>query len=195
MVTASGEQGIHELREYLFLPERWPAYRRLLVDAARRVRGDRFGLLVGAWSTTDASGDIRFIHLWQYRSLDARTALRQELAQVAAWSSEFLAPAMPLIQSQTLSVLRPRSGADALAHYAAAGGDFHRASAFVGQAAQAAADVAGEGVCCWTTEFPDPNEIAWFAPSGSAQSRGEGIRSLRTLRLTPLDPTNPTLLV
>lgn len=196
---------IHELREYLLREENWPEYRRLFVDVARRVRGDRYGRLLGAWEAqplgdagTSEEGYVRFMHIWEYDSLDERAALRKQLARVPGWIQEFLPPAAPLIHRQCLSVLNPQHSSNVVESLAGRTLYLHRARGLVGKAALILAQAETDSDAVWTTEFPDPNEVAMLTETPDsmalAEVRAHILQAHRVHRLTPLNPANPTLI-
>ncbi|GAB2491333.1 hypothetical protein GCM10027082_48110 [Comamonas humi] len=195
---------IHELREYLLREGNWPEYRRLFVDVARRVRGDGYGRLLGAWEAqilgdadTSEAGYVRFVHLWEYDSLDERAALRKQLSRVPGWIQEFLPPAAPLIHRQYLSVLNPQHSSNVVEPLAAKTTYLHRARGMVGKAALILAQAETDANAVWTTDFPDPNEIAVLTEKPDSASLAEvrvHIQAHRVHRLTPLNPANPTLI-
>jgi hypothetical protein len=77
---------IHELRIYTLKPGTLPAYLKLNTEVGRVVRGDRYGKLVGAW-TTEFGTLNQYVHLWEYDSVEERARLRGELAKYADWGA------------------------------------------------------------------------------------------------------------
>jgi len=61
-------------------PGTLPEFLRLSAEIGRPIRGDRYGTLVGSW-TTELGGLNRYVHLWTYGSLDERERLRTEMGQ------------------------------------------------------------------------------------------------------------------
>src|SRR5262249_8541016 len=66
---------IYELRTYPIKPGMMPEFLRLTTQVGYAIRGDRYGKLVGNWST-ELGGLNRYVHLWDYEGLDERDRLR-----------------------------------------------------------------------------------------------------------------------
>lgn len=179
---------IHELREYAIAPAHWPAFRTLFETLGLPLRRNDYGVLLGSW-LGEADGQVRFLHLWRYDALDARAALRVQMAAVPDWTARYLPQAAALVQTQTLSVLRPQ-GAPVLPTLAAAGGVayLHRYRCAVGQAGALVPplrDAAPDRLGLWTTEFPHPNDVALLTPCATPPlgDRAVAVQSQRLVDL------------
>jgi hypothetical protein len=97
---------IHELRTYAVQPGRLAEYVDKSGAIGRPIRGDRFGKLVG-YFTTELGPLNRVVHFWEYEDLAARTAARAGLAQEPRWTQEYLPVSGPLLQEQDNTILVP----------------------------------------------------------------------------------------
>src|SRR5438132_1259361 len=95
---------IYELRTYTLSPGTQPEYLRLNRDVGRKIRGDKYGKLEGAW-TTEFGTLNQYVHLWSYPDLNERERLRQALAKDAAWTKEYVPQIRPLILTQENKIL------------------------------------------------------------------------------------------
>lgn len=150
---------IHELREYRFSRTNWYEYLALFRQVGMPIREHNHGRLLGAWSSDLPGGAVLFAHLWAYESLEARAELRAKLSEKAAWRNDFLPRAAALVHSQTLSILHPKTKEG---HQLPSGSRawLHRYQTPAGLCNRLADSLASSGLACWTTEFPDPNELA-----------------------------------
>lgn len=171
---------IHELREYEFLPADWQAYEECYDRVGRAARGDDFGRLLGAWTAREAER-VHFVHLWAYESLDARARLRAALAQVPAWSREFIPAVRHLAQRQTLTVLHPVAGGVSGASHVW----LNRLACRAGHAPDVLQALRGDPdtVGLWSTEFPDPNGVVQLAAEATLESPPM-VREARAMLLT-----------
>jgi NIPSNAP len=94
---------IYELRTYTLIPGTQAKYLELNRDVGRKVRGDRFGKLEGAW-TTEIGALNRYVHLWNFPDLNERERLRKALAGEAAWK-DYVSQIRPLIVEQANKIL------------------------------------------------------------------------------------------
>ena len=90
---------IYELRTYTLKPGTQPDYLRANKEIGREVRGDRFGTLIGAW-TTETGGLNQYVHLWSYPSPDERERLRAALAKDERWTKEYVPVIRPMMVAQ-----------------------------------------------------------------------------------------------
>lgn len=97
---------IHELRTYGVQPGKAGEYADLSGSVGRSIRGDRFGKLVGYW-TTEHGPLNQVVHLWEYADVAARAAARAGLAQDRRWREEFLPRGRPLLLWQENMLLTP----------------------------------------------------------------------------------------
>jgi hypothetical protein len=97
---------IHELRTYTTHPGQAPEYAALSGSLGRPIRGDRFGKLVGYW-TSEAGALNQVVHLWEYADLAARAEARAGLARDARWTTEYIPRAAPLLVAQENMILAP----------------------------------------------------------------------------------------
>jgi hypothetical protein len=97
---------IHELRTYGVLPGKAAAYLELSGSVGRPVRGDRFGKLVGYFST-EAGPLNQVVHLWEYADLAARAQARAGLAKDERWRTEYIPKSQPLLVWQENVILSP----------------------------------------------------------------------------------------
>ena len=87
---------IHELRTYGIQPGKLPEYVELAGSVGRPVRGDRFGTLVGYW-TTELGPLNQVVHLWEFADLAARAQARAGLAKDERWQKEYIPRSQPLL--------------------------------------------------------------------------------------------------
>jgi hypothetical protein len=99
---------IYELRTYTLKPGTLPEFLRLSAEIGRPIRGDRYGTLVGSWST-ELGGLNRYVHLWTYDSLDERERLRTEMGQNPDWQA-YTPKTAPLILKQENMILKLHEG-------------------------------------------------------------------------------------
>ena len=111
---------IYELRTYTLVPGSQGKYLELNRDIGRKVRGDNYGKLEGAW-TTEIGPLNRYVHLWSYPDLNERDRLRKGLGSAPGWA-EYAAQIRPLILEQENKIL---VAAEGLPFTAPIGGDRH----------------------------------------------------------------------
>jgi len=97
---------IHELRTYQTLPGKAAEYAELSGSVGRPIRGDRFGKMVGYW-TTELGMLNQVVHMWEYADVAARAQARAGLAQDPRWQQEFIPRAQPLLVWQENMLLSP----------------------------------------------------------------------------------------
>jgi hypothetical protein len=97
---------IHELRRYQIKPGKLADYIEKAGTLSRPIRGDRFGRLLGYW-TTELGPLSQVVHLWEYADLAARTAARAGLAKDERWVKEYLPASSPLLDGQENMILNP----------------------------------------------------------------------------------------
>jgi len=97
---------IHELRTYTVIPGKLAEYVEKSGSIGRPIRGDRFGKLLGYWST-ELGPLNQVVHLWEYADLAARAAARAGLAQDARWVKEYLPVSGPMLETQDNMILTP----------------------------------------------------------------------------------------
>ncbi len=97
---------IHELRIYTLHPGKLGEYVELSGSLGRPIRGDRFGRLVGYWTTEHGTLN-QVVHLWEYADLAARAEARAGLARDERWNREFVARSRPFLVSQENMLLVP----------------------------------------------------------------------------------------
>lgn len=97
---------IHELRTYVVHPGKAGEYVDKSGSIARPIRGDRYGKLVGYWST-ELGPLNQVVHLWEYADLAARAEARAGLQQNERWVKEYLPVSGPLLVSQENAILAP----------------------------------------------------------------------------------------
>ena len=78
---------IHELRTYTLHPGKLGQYIDHVANLAVPIRGDRFGKLLGYWSTELGTLN-QVVHLWEHADFAARTAARAALAKNERWVKE-----------------------------------------------------------------------------------------------------------
>lgn len=100
---------IYELRTYTLIPGTQAEYVQLSRDLGRKIRGDRFGKLEGAW-TTEFGTLNQYVHLWSYPDLNERERLRQALARDERWTKEYLAQSRPRLLAQENKILYAADG-------------------------------------------------------------------------------------
>lgn len=99
---------IYELRTYTLAPGIQPEYLRL-GEIGRRVRGDRYGTLQGAW-TSEFGTLNRYVHLWSYADAGERERVRAALAKDEGWTKEYLPRTQGMIVAQENKILLPVEG-------------------------------------------------------------------------------------
>lgn len=97
---------IHELRTYGVKPGRVAEYVEKSGTIGRPIRGDRYGKLLGYW-TTELGALNQVVHLWEFADLAARTAARAGLATDERWVKEYLPQSGPLLEWQENVILAP----------------------------------------------------------------------------------------
>ncbi|MBI3028353.1 MAG: NIPSNAP family protein [Candidatus Rokubacteria bacterium] len=95
---------IYELRTYTLIPGTQAEYLQLSRDIGRKVRGDRYGKLEGAW-TTEFGTLNQYVHLWSFADLNERERLRRALGQDERWTKEYLPKIRPLLLAQENKIL------------------------------------------------------------------------------------------
>ncbi|MBI4610088.1 MAG: NIPSNAP family protein [Candidatus Rokubacteria bacterium] len=95
---------IYELRTYTLIPGTQAEYLQNSRDIGRKIRGDRFGKLEGAW-TTEFGTLNQYVHLWSFSDLNERERLRRELAKDERWTKEFLPKNRPFLLAQENKIL------------------------------------------------------------------------------------------
>jgi hypothetical protein len=97
---------IHELRRYTIKPGKTADYVEKSGSIGRPVRGDRYGKLLGYWSS-ELGPLNRVVHLWEFADLAARAAARAGLAKDERWVKEYLPVSGPLLEAQENLILTP----------------------------------------------------------------------------------------
>ena len=97
---------IHELRTYNVRPGHAAEYLELAGGLSRPIRGDRFGKLLGYWSTEHGALN-QVVHLWEYADVAARAQARAGLAKEERWVKEYVPRSQPLLVSQENMLLSP----------------------------------------------------------------------------------------
>ena len=97
---------IHELRRYTIKPGKLADYVEKSGSVGRAIRGDRYGKLLGYWST-ELGPLNQVVHIWEFADLAARTAARAGLAKDERWVKEYLPVSGPLLEAQENMILNP----------------------------------------------------------------------------------------
>jgi hypothetical protein len=97
---------IHELRRYTIKPGKLADYIQKSGTVGRPIRGDRYGRLLGYWST-ELGPLNQVVHLWEFADLAARTAARAGLAKDERWAKEYLPVSQALLEAQENLILAP----------------------------------------------------------------------------------------
>jgi hypothetical protein len=97
---------IHELRRYTIKPGKLAEYVEKSGAIGRPVRGDRYGKLLGYWST-ELGPLNQVVHLWEFPDLAARATARAGLAKDERWVKEYLPVSGPLLETQENMILAP----------------------------------------------------------------------------------------
>lgn len=97
---------IHELRTYTVHPGKLAEYIEKSGTIGRPIRGDRYGKLVGYWST-ELGALNQVVHVWEFADLAVRAAAREGLAQDERWVKEYLPVSGPLLVRQENMILHP----------------------------------------------------------------------------------------
>jgi hypothetical protein len=97
---------IHELRRYTIKPGKAAEYVEKAGSIGRAVRGDRFGKLLGYWST-ELGPLNQVVHLWEFPDLAARAAARAGLAKDEGWTKQYLPVTQALLETQENMILAP----------------------------------------------------------------------------------------
>jgi hypothetical protein len=95
---------IYELRTYTLVPGMQAPYLKLNAEVGRKIRGDKYGKLEGAWTTEFATLN-QYVHLWGYHDLNERDRLRAELAKNEEWAKGYVAQIRPMILAQENKIL------------------------------------------------------------------------------------------
>lgn len=95
---------IFELRTYTLKPGSLPAYLKLNAEVGRPVRGDRYGTLIGGW-TTETGTLNQYVHLWRYADPNERERLRAELSTNPDWSPGYTSQIRPSMLKQENVIL------------------------------------------------------------------------------------------
>jgi NIPSNAP len=97
---------IHELRRYTTKPGKLAEYVEKSGSIGRPIRGDRYGKLLGYWST-ELGPLNQVVHIWEFADLGARAAARAGLATDERWVKEYLPASGPLLDAQENMILTP----------------------------------------------------------------------------------------
>lgn len=97
---------IHELRTYSIQPGKLAEYVELAGSVSRPIRGDRFGKLVGYW-TTEHGPLNQVLHMWEFADVAARAQARAGLAKDERWTKEYIPRSQPLLVGQENTLLVP----------------------------------------------------------------------------------------
>ncbi|MFQ5520006.1 MAG: NIPSNAP family protein [Candidatus Methylomirabilia bacterium] len=100
---------IYELRSYTLIPGTQAEYLRVSAELGRKIRGDRYGKLEGAW-TTEFGTLNQYVHLWSFADLNERERLRRALMQDERWTKEVIPQIRPLILAQENKILYAADG-------------------------------------------------------------------------------------
>jgi hypothetical protein len=95
---------VYELRTYTLVPGTQSEYLQLNRDVGRKIRGDKYGKLEGAW-TTEFGTLNQYVHLWSYPDLNERDRLRKALMADEAWVKEYVPRIRPMILTQENKIL------------------------------------------------------------------------------------------
>ena len=95
---------IYELRTYTLVPGMQAQYLKLNAEVGRKIRGDKYGVLQGAWTTEFATLN-QYVHLWGYPDLAERDRLRGELAENEEWTKGYVTQIRPFILAQENKIL------------------------------------------------------------------------------------------
>ena len=95
---------IYELRTYTLAPGMQGQYLKLNAEVGRTIRGDKYGVLEGAWTTEFATLN-QYVHLWGYPDLNERDRLRGEFAKNEEWSQGLRLADPPLMLAQENKIL------------------------------------------------------------------------------------------
>ena len=95
---------IYELRTYTLVPGMQAQYLKLNAEVGRKIRGDKYGKLEGAWTTEFATLN-QYVHLWGYPDLNERDRLRGELAKNEEWAKGYVSQIRPMILAQENKIL------------------------------------------------------------------------------------------
>jgi NIPSNAP len=95
---------IYELRTYTLVPGTQAQYLKLNAEVGRKIRGDKYGKLEGAW-TTEFGTLNQYVHLWGYPDLNERDRLRGELAKHEEWTKGYGPQIRPFILAQENKIL------------------------------------------------------------------------------------------
>lgn len=94
---------LYELRRYTTHPGKAPEWLGLIKKAAPARRA--LSTIVGVWASELGSLN-RVLHLWAYRDLNHRAAVRKQAAQDPTWR-DFVAKAPPLLTRMESTILAP----------------------------------------------------------------------------------------
>src|SRR4051794_17960930 len=99
----SEDRVIVEMRTYMLKPGSVTSWLRLYEMKGLDIHKRTLGNLLG-YFYTEIGNINQIVHLWGYESFEDRTRRRAELSTNDEWRS-FLDSAMPLLESQTVSLL------------------------------------------------------------------------------------------
>ena len=97
---------VYELRTYTLQPGTIGKYLQLAGEVGRTIRGDKFGMQEGAWSTEFGTLN-QYVHLWSYADLGERERLRKELSAYEPWAKEYIPQIRPFMLKQENKILSP----------------------------------------------------------------------------------------
>lgn len=102
--SRSEDQSLHEMRTYDLMSGSAPRFMELL-------RGildfrERLSPCLGAWASITGRSD-QVLHIWSYRSLEERDAVREQLLVDPIWRA-YSEQVAPLIVNQRNTLLKPR---------------------------------------------------------------------------------------
>ena len=97
---------VYELRTYTLQPGTIGKYLQLAGEVGRKIRGDKFGMQEGAWSTEFGTLN-QYVHLWSYADLGERERLRKELSAYEPWAKEYIPQIRPYMLTQENKILSP----------------------------------------------------------------------------------------
>lgn len=97
---------IHEMRQYTLKPGTTGDYLGMNEALGRSIRADRYGKLLGYW-TTQTGTLHRLVHIWEYEDLNDRARLRAEMKQIPAWGENYIAKVQVNMLRQKVDFLLP----------------------------------------------------------------------------------------
>ena len=95
-------------RTYMVKPGRLKEYLHLYETEAFALQKSYLGRNIGWYVSNDIGPLSQVVHLWEYEGLDDRAKRRAALMADPKWN-EFLAKAMPLLDSMENKILQPTS--------------------------------------------------------------------------------------